>query len=338
MAGENRSKKNDLIEGLLEQPHQYDFFHALRLIECSHDDKPLIGQSGRPVEDAVRFGQEVSMAFESSTLSQFITAHEGKPARLTQRFLGLFGPNGPMPLHLTEYVRSREHNFHDHTLARFADIFHHRLVALFYRAKADAEPAFSFDRPDEDRFGDYLGALAGIGDEVFQDRDAMPDLAKFHYIGHLANQANNADGLIAILADFYKLPVRLNEFIGEWLQIETEDLTRLGESTKTGRLGESVVLGSRVWSCQHKFRVLFGPLTLTEYVSLLPSGKRLEKLIAIVRNYSGFEFDWDVNLILKSDEAPMSQLDGGTRLGWTSWLGERHSTEDANDLLLNPIR
>jgi type VI secretion system protein ImpH len=65
MAGENRSKKNDLIEGLLEQPHQYDFFHALRLIECSHDNKPLIGQSSRPVVDAVWFGQVFSMAFVS---------------------------------------------------------------------------------------------------------------------------------------------------------------------------------------------------------------------------------------------------------------------------------
>ncbi|MBE0434413.1 MAG: type VI secretion system baseplate subunit TssG [Methylomicrobium sp.] len=338
MAGKNGAKKSDLTENLRKEAYRYGFFHALRLLECNDSDKPLIGKSKRPVEDSVRFGQEVSMAFEPSTLSDYIPGKDGRPARLMQRFFGLFGPNGPMPLHITEYVRSREHNFHDHTLARFADIFHHRMIALFYRAKADTEPAFSFDRPGEDRFADYVGALAGIGDEALQDRDAMPDLAKFHYIGHLANQAKNADGLIAILADFYKLPVRLDEFIGEWLQIETEDLTRLGESTQTGRLGESVVLGSRVWSCQHKFRILFGPLTLTEYVSLLPSGQRLEKLIAIVRNYSGFEFDWDVNLILKSDEVPMSQLDGGTRLGWTSWLGERHSTEDANDLLLNPIR
>lgn len=338
MAGENGSKKNDLSEGLLEQPHRYGFFHALRLIECRHDDKPLIGQSKRPSDDPVRFGQDVSMAFETSTLSEFIAGRDGKPARLTQRFLGLFGPNGPMPLHLTEYVRSRQHNFHDHTLARFADIFHHRMIALFYRAKADTEPSFRFDRLGEDRFVDYMGSIAGIGDETLQERDAMPDLAKLHYAGFLSNQAKNADGLIAILADYFKLPVKLDEFVGEWLSIETEDLSRLGETPETGSLGQSVVLGSRVWSCQHKFRVLFGPLSLTEYVSLLPSGTRLETLIAIVRNYTGFEFSWDVNLILKKDQVPMSRLDGQTRLGWTSWLGERQSDSDAGDLMLNPIR
>lgn len=338
MAGENGSKKNDLAEALLKEPYKYDFFHALRLIECCHDDKPLIGQSNRPIDDAVRLGQEVSLAFESSTLSQFIPAHDGKPARLNQRFLGLFGPNGAMPLHLTEYVRSREHNFHDHTLARFSDIFHHRMISLFYRAKANTEPAFSFDRPKQDRFAGYLGALSGIGDEALQKRDAMPDLAKFHYIGLLSNQAKNADGLISILADFFKLPVKLDEFIGEWLTIEEEDLTRLGESPKTGSLGLSVVLGSRVWSCQHKFRILFGPLMLNEYLSLLPAGKRLEILIAIVRNYTGFEFNWDVNLILRKDQVPMTRLDGNSSLGWTSWLGQRQSEVDADDLRLNPLQ
>ncbi len=338
MAGENGSKKNDLEEVFLKEPYRFDFYHALRLIECCYDDKPLIGQSKRPHDDSVRFGQEVSMSFETSTLSRFIPAHEGKPVRLTQRFIGLFGPNGPMPLHLTEYVRSREHNFHDHTLARFADIFHHRMIALFYRAKANTEPAYSFDRPKADRFTGFIGSIAGFGDETLQARDAMPDLAKMHYTGYLSNQAKNADGLVAILADFFKLPVELDEFVGEWLSIETEDLTRLGESPNTGRLGLSVVLGSRVWSCQHKFRILFGPLTLAEYVTLLPSGKRLETLIAIVRNYIGFEFNWEVNLILKKDQVPMSRLDGQTRLGWTSWIGERQSDSDADDLMLNPIR
>jgi type VI secretion system protein ImpH len=337
MAGENGTKKNDLAEALRKEPHQYGFFHALRLIECCYDDKPLIGQSKRPVDDAVRFGQEVSMAFESSTLSEFIPAKEGKPARLNQRFLGLFGPNGAMPLHLTEYVRSREHNFQDHTLARFSDFFHHRMISLFYRARANAEPTFNFDRPDSSLFSSYVGSLAGIGFEAFQKRDAMADLAKFHYIGYLSNQAKNADGLIAILADFFKLPVKLREFVGEWLNIETADLTRLGESPRTGKLGMSVVLGSKVWSCQHKFRIVFGALTLDEYISLLPAGKRLEKLIAVVQNYVGYEFNWDVNLVLKQEQVPMTQLNGKSRLGWTSWLGQRKRAEDADDLVLNPM-
>ncbi len=338
MAGTDRQQKNNLADSLRKEPYRYGFFHALRLIECCHDDKPLIGQSTRPSEEAVRFGQEVSLAFESSTLTQYIPSKDGKPARLNQRFLGLFGPNGPMPLHITEYVRNREHNYHDHTLVRFADIFHHRMVSLFYRARANTEPVFSFDRPRQDYFCAYLGSLSGIGNETLLKRDAMPDLAKYYYTGYLSNQNKNAEGLIAILADYFKLPVKLSEFVGEWLNIERGDQTRLGESKRTGQLGESVVLGSKVWSCQHKFRIIFGPLNLEEYNSLLPAGKRLDVLIAIVQNYTGYEFNWDVNLVLKRDEVPLTRLDGQSRLGWNSWLGPRHLENDANDLLLNPLR
>lgn len=337
MAGENGATKNDLMAALKKAPYGFDFFHALRLIECAYPEKPLIGQSKRPIDDPVRFGQEVSLAFESSTLSKFIPSKDGKPARLNQLFLGLFGPNGPMPLHFTEYVKIRQHNFHDHTLARFADVFHHRMIGLYYRARANAEPAFSFDRPEQNQFASYVGAFAGIANEAMLKRDDMPDLAKVHYVGLFSAQAKNADGLIAILTDFFKLPVKLDELIGEWLSISLGEQTRLGESPVTGQLGNSVVLGSKVWSCQHKFRVVFGPLSLDEYQSLLPAGKRLQTLVAIVQNYVGFEFNWDVNLVLRKEQVPMASLDGNTRLGWTSWVGQRLSSQDADDLMLNPL-
>jgi predicted component of type VI protein secretion system len=60
----------------------------------------------------------------------------GARPRLGVRFFGLTGPQGPMPLHFTEYVRERARNHGDPTLARFLDLFHHRLLSLFYRAWA----------------------------------------------------------------------------------------------------------------------------------------------------------------------------------------------------------
>ncbi|MCX7102370.1 MAG: type VI secretion system baseplate subunit TssG, partial [Methylobacter sp.] len=42
-------------------------------------------------------------------------------------------------------------------------------------------------------------------------------------------------------------------------------------------------------------------------------------------------------LVLKKAEVPRTHLGEGTRLGWTSWLGERGSELDADDLMLNPF-
>ncbi|MGR9117607.1 MAG: type VI secretion system baseplate subunit TssG, partial [Gammaproteobacteria bacterium] len=246
MAGENRKKAYHLEASLEKEPYKYGFFQLMRLLECAYHDKPRLGHSVRPVDDPIRLGQEVSLTFESSSLSSFTPGKGGRPPRLRGRFLGLFGTNGPLPLHLTEYVHERVHYYRDHTLARFADIFHHRMRCLFYRAWADTEPAVSFDRPESDRFSRYIGSLAGLGLDSLQERDAMPDLAKFYYAGYLSGQSKHAEGLRAMLADYFRLPVSIEEFTGEWLDISDSDVTRLGETPRTGELGVSAILGSRV--------------------------------------------------------------------------------------------
>ena len=68
------------------------------------------------------------------------------------RLFGLFGPHGPMPMHVTELARERLRAHQDPTLARFSDIFHHRLLALFYRSWAQNQPTVQHDRPKNDRF------------------------------------------------------------------------------------------------------------------------------------------------------------------------------------------
>ena len=335
MADKNRDKRNDLTLKLQKEAYKYGFFHTLRLIECVYSDKPLIGQSKRAIDDPVRFGQEITLAFEPSTISRFIPSNSGHPPRLNQYFLGLFGANGPMPLHITEYIKGRMHHHHDYTQARFVDFFHHRMISLFYRAKANSEPTFNFDRPN-DRFSGYVGSLLGVGDESLLQRDDMPDLAKYHYSGHLAHHSKNVDGLKAIINDFFKLPVKLEQFVGEWLTIEKADLSCLGMQSSC-ELGMSTILGSRVWGCQHKFRLVFGALSFQQYESLLPAGQRLKKLIAIVHNYIGYELVWDINLILKAEDVKGIKLGESGRLGWTSWLGLKTSVRDANPLILNPM-
>ena len=162
----------------------------------------------------------------------------------------------------------------------------------------------------------------------------MPDLAKLYYCGLLANQARNSDGLQAILRDFFGIPVKVEEFVGEWLALPTRHLTSLGGSSANCTLGESAVIGLQVWSNQHKFRIVLGPLDFDDYVSFLPPEQRLQRVKAVVRNYIGDELAWDLNLILQRQETPATRLNGHFRLGWTSWLGKRQTPDDANDLTL----
>jgi type VI secretion system protein ImpH len=318
---------------LAETPYRYDFYQTLRRLECLYDTKPRWGQARRPVDEPVRLGQDPDLSFAPSPLASFDRGTGGRPPRLQVYLFGLLGPNGPLPLHLTEYARERLRHYGDPTLLRFLDLFHHRFLTLLYRAWAQAQPHVNRDRPRDDRFAVYLGAFLGIAPAAFRARDTVPDLAKFFHVGTLIRQTRNAEGLRAILQHFFRVPVEIEQFVGDWMPLDVRERTYLGRDAAV--LGVAAVAGSRVWDRQHKFRIWLGPLSFADYEDFLPGGMRLRKLVDWVRLYTNFELRWDVRLLLKKDEVPRTRLGAGRRLGWTTWLGHRRVDLDADDLCLN---
>jgi len=326
----------EFLQELAAHPHRFHFDQALRRLECLYAQQPRIGQSLRPADDPIRLGQEPTMAFPPSTLASFKPGKDGRPARLNVFFGGVFGANGPLPLHLTEHARGRLLNDADPTFVRFVDVFHHRMLSLFYRAWSTAQPTVQFDRPDADRFGAYVGSTLGIGMPSLRNRDAMPDLAKLFFAGRFSCQTRHAEGLAAILKEFFQLPIGIEEFVGHWLRLPDDCRCQIGQLAQCAGLGVTATIGERVWDCQQKFRVTVGPLRFDEYQRLLPGGDSLERLIAVVHNYVGLELTWDVHLILQKAEVPPLALGQLGQLGWTTWLGSRDRQQDAADLVLDP--
>jgi len=339
VAGENRAENNRVIlyQSLASEPYKYDFFQALRLVECANADKSRIGNSQRPSDDPLRLAQEPSLAFAPSTVSDFEVSDPGMPPRMSVLFFGLFGPNGPLPLHLTEYARERIRNHGDEAFAAFTDIFHHRFLSLFYRAWADAQPTTNFDRPQDDRFAARLSCLIGDGYELGENRDEL-DFVKLNYAARFLNQTRNAEGLLAILSAYYSMPVELEQYVGQWLRIPDRFQWRLGADPESGSLGLNSTLGERVWQCQSKFRLIIGPLTLDDYQRLLPGRKSLGSLVKLVRHYVGDELDWELKLILKGEEVKPASLGEYCQLGWTSWLPSDYPLDQFDELSLNPIQ
>ncbi|MGN6666229.1 MAG: type VI secretion system baseplate subunit TssG [Trinickia sp.] len=323
-----------LDEVLARDARRFDFFQALRLIEQAHAEHPRLGRSLAARDDAVRLSQNPELIFHPTTLGEYVPGEHGRPGRLAVNFLGLLGPNGPLPTHLTAYARERARNANDPTLARFLDVFHHRMLSLFYRAWADAQPVVSADRPSDDRFAVYVGSLFGLGAPALHHRDGVPDSAKRHFAGVLAAPTRHADGLRLILARFFGVDVSIEPWLGHWVTLPEDACTRLGDA----RLGVSTVLGTRVWDCQHKFRIAIGPLRYTDFTRFLPGGESLMKLADWVRNYVRDPLDWDVSLHLKQDEVPALRLQGtvagGSRLGWNTWLASGTPVHDNHRVVI----
>ena len=334
MDDERRAATDSLTTDLKSKPYAFDFFQAVRRLECANSSLPRIGQSSRPQSDPVRFSQNVSLAFAPASLTAYEEATDQHPAKLTVSFLGLLGTGGPMPLTITEYVYDRLHNRKDQTLASFLDVFNHRMISLFYRAWACNQQTVSYDREHEDRFAAYIGSLFGMGVDSLCDRDALPDVAKLHYGGRLACQTKNAEGLRGILEDYFGIPVSIHQFVGRWTNLPEEYRCRLGVSPSNAQLGATSILGGSFWECQQTFKIIFGPMDVAQYLQFIPGSDSVLRLISWVRSYVGDEFRWELQLILKAGEVPGICLGRTGQLGWSTWLGAKEFEEDASGLVL----
>ena len=239
-----------------------------------------------------------------------------------------------MPQHLTEYARDRLRHAGDKTLASFVDIFHHRMLLMFYRAWAKAQPTVGMDRPAADTFAMYAGALLGLGLPETRGRGRMSDCAKMFYAGRLAPAVRNPEGLSEILSEYFGVPAAIEEFIGDWIDLPADARWRLRESRATGVVGRTAVLGARVWSRGHKFRIVLGPLSHTDFERVSPDSDTIAVLAELVRLYTNDEWEWDLRLVLAADAIEGTRLGRGARLGWTTRLGRDAGAGE--DLIVSP--
>ena len=318
--------------------HGCDLFQLLRRIDAAHPQLPRLGSAGTPRDEAVRVSQPADLSFAPSAVVALERETDGGRLWLRQRVFGLVGPNGPLPLHLTELAGERSRIHGDRTLQAFFDMLTQRYAMFFYRAWAQAQPVVDWDRPAQSAFHRWLGALSGIGLPALQHRDALGDEAKLHFSGRLARHKRDADGLLAWCRGTFDVPFRIQQWFGQWLAIEGGDRARLSRRAQSG-LGRGLVLGNALWDVQHKFLLVIGPLDYAPYRRFLPDGADLARLRALVRQWVGIEFAWDLRLVLRAAEVPRLRLGGaagsGGALGRSAWLGRRAGAGDAEDFQID---
>jgi type VI secretion system protein ImpH len=354
---------------LTAEPFAFDFFQAMRVLEKMFPDRLPVGRSGPLNREVVRLHAHLSLSFPPSSIYELaIPEIKDKAPDLVVTFLGLTGPSGVLPRHYTELLLRLERDAkgpEKRALSDWLDLFNHRFISLFYRAWEKYRFTIAYERGsctriEPDPFTRALYSLIGLGvpalrhrlkvarhldveDPVKEELFArIDDLALLYYSGLLAHRPRNAAGLEAILCDYFQLPVRVLLFQGQWLRLEPESQSRLGDAGIGNQLGLNLVAGERVWDVQGKFRIQVGPLRYEEFIDLLPDRragserKTFFLLSHLIRLYAGIEFDFDVQLILKAKHVPacrFSEEGLGARLGWNTWIHSEPATQDAEDSL-----
>lgn len=361
----SRRQPSAPLKTLFEQPQQFDFFQAVRMLELitKIDDQTLITEDNHNTQTDetniqnkhVRFGTFASslsypigdIALIKEDTKKFIhTTHDFIELYVT--FLGLTGPNGALPDTYTELIKERLH-FHDHSLQDFFNLFNHRILTLFYKAWKKYHFNIGYEDAKRgtsslDTFREMVLCLIGKGAPHLRNRlPAVPDDAFVYYSGIIAKQSPSAEGLIILLKGYFKLPIQIEQLKQVWLNIESDDLTRLGHcqtfDSQYNQLGMDAIIGKRVLDIKSTFRIVIGPLHYQQFIRLIPSGDIFLALCEMVRHYLPLGLNFDMQLILTAAEVPTCELRDQTKnpfcLGWNSWLGTTQRNKDADDLVLN---
>jgi type VI secretion system protein ImpH len=350
-------KNISLAENLLRESHRFEFFQAVRVLERMAADENApdgqrqpVGEDHAPRQEAVRFrvipaqsfpaGEIVEIRSEASKES----SSKSSPPEMTVAFLGLTGPNGVLPRHYTslliERVRAK-----DYALRDLLDLFHHRILSLFYRAWEKYRFPIAYERfareghtVKEDLFTDCLYSLLGLGTGGLRGRVGFDDEAFLYYGGFFAHSPRNAISLESLLADYFEQSVRILQFHGQWLYLSREDQSALPNDERPEglncQLGRNVIVGERVWDIEGKFRVRLGPLGIEDFHRFTPDGDALKPLCDVIRTYAGSQFDFDVQPVLKAAEVPWCRLGGGespSQLGWNTWIRCKEFDDDVDD-------
>src|SRR5690606_628417 len=122
-----------------------------------------------------------------------------------------------------------------------------------------------------------------------------------------------------MLGNYFSAPAEVEQHRGHWLGLPPSERSRLGHAAGS-RLGVDAIAGAAVWDRQHRFRARLGPLPMAIYLHLLPNARGARELRDWVRGYVGIEFEWDLQLVLRSADVSPARLGGSAQLGWTAWL------------------
>lgn len=253
-------------------------------------------------------------------------------------FMGLTGPTGVLPHPYSELILERQ-RAKDRSLAAFLDIFNHRAISLFYRAWQRSRFPVSYAAGTRDFFTQYLRDLLGLGTANLRDRQSVEDEVLMHYISLVVSQSRSAVALEQLLADYFEVPVEIQQFTGAWYTIDDRTQCRMNESDSLStQLGSGAVVGDAIWDRQGCVRIRIGPLTLERYNDFLPGGSAHEGLRAITRFFSNDCFDFQVQLVLDRTQVPSIKLDLNderpARLGWVSWAKTQPLSRDPDEALL----
>ena len=365
MSSPSWRKNSSVVTHLLDKPHAYSFFQAVRILERATFIKPTTTVLGSrplraknsiagfapPITETIRVTSHQSFSFPNADIYSVVknkATGQAPTWLMNVNFMGLTGCVGVMPYHYTELILQRLKQ-KDESLAHFLDLFNHRTISLFYQASTKYNFPLEYERKklnqslkkNRDTQTQALLSLIGLGTKGLNNRLQIHDESLLFYSGLLTQQVRTTSGLKQILQDYFAIPVEIQEFVGQWQELIPDICTRIASKSQpkgqNSQLGQSAMLGDKGWFAQGKIRISLGPLNREQFYKFAPGTAALRALNDMVRMYVGIERDYDFTITVKRKDIPRKiTLDKNASpiMGWNTWLSSTDKPiEDSNDIL-----
>ena len=264
-----------------------------------------VGATGLLRDELVRFRHDPELVFHSSDVASMRLGPGGR-VELTSTFLGATGSVSPLATFFTEDIL-RERTQDANTLGAFYDLFHHRLIALCYRALRRSALPWSIRTSGDDVFTGRALAITGL--PPHRHEEALSPVARLGHSRVLARRPRGRAALEAALAlAFPGLPVNVVDIFPRSVRLSTDQHLRLGR--RNNRLGHETRIGRHMHGQGGLVRLVVGPVDRPTFDSLLPGAKQHTRLREVVDEVTGGLLEVEPEIELHFGEEPRTVLGG----------------------------
>ena len=258
--------------------------------------------------DSVRLQGRVSLAFAAGDVySVEPSPQSGEAFAFSTQAFALAGAMGPLPLPIAEDLLLRAARG-DHAGLDFLDLFHGRLLRLFYLIRKRSRPALGASNGSQTAQSRMVRRLAHL-----------PDSQWLRHAGLQTGAPQSSASLQQLLSERLSAPIQVSGLQGRWHPIGQAGSRALSDRP---RLGLNATLGQRYWNPVSGLKIQAPPVPFGELSAWLPGGDRYVMLCNLLTTVLQKTMTLELVVTPQGSSVPRSQLSSrsGLRLGQTAWL------------------
>jgi predicted component of type VI protein secretion system len=165
-----------------------------------------------------------------------------------------------------------------------------------------------------------------------EDDDLIPEQFKISAQNLFLMSTRSSEGLRIMLSSFFGVRVRIEQFVGRFVEADRSEQTSLGRvGGRFNQLGFDCCLGNKIWDSADGIDIIIGPLSFEKYISFLPKNNKLDqrasklqKAKEIVRSYIPCGINATLIFCLDSCFVRETILNSGKRLNKDSFVVGEH--------------